>query len=293
MKKKVALVLSGGGARGIAHIGAIEEIEKQGYEITSIAGTSMGALVGAIYATGKLQEYKEWLFSLDKFKILELIDFSLSKEGLVKGDRVFKKMKDFIPDLHIEDLPIQYSATSTDLLNKKEIVFTKGSILEAVRASVAIPTIITPVKKENTILVDGGIVNNVPLNHVARTENDILIAVYVNAHTPVYTPKNIATKENTKKKKPSYLEKVLTLKNELYKKHFKEKQNDLGYFNIINKTVDLLMYQLAMVAFEKYPPDILINVSRDSCSLFDFHKAKELVEIGKQMAIDSLKKHKN
>jgi len=293
MKKKVALVLSGGGARGIAHIGAIEEIEKQGYEITSIAGTSMGALVGAIYATGKLQEYKEWLFSLDKFKILELIDFSLSKEGLVKGDRIFKKMKDFIPDIHIEDLPIQYSATSTDLLNKKEIVFTKGSILEAVRASVAIPTIITPVKKGNTILVDGGVVNNVPLNHVARTENDILVAIYVNAHTPVYKPKNIVTKENSKKKKTPYLEKILILKNELYKKHFKAKQTDLGYFNIINKTVDLLMYQLAMVAFEKYPPDILINVSRDSCGIFDFHKAKELVEIGRQMAIDSLKKHQN
>ena len=285
-KKKVALVLSGGGARGIAHIGAIEEIERQGYEINSISGTSMGALIGAIYATGKLDAYKKWIFSLDKLKILELIDFSLSKEGLVKGDRVFKKMKEFIPDVNIEDLPISYAATSTDILNKKEIVFTKGSILEAVRASVAIPTIITPVKKETAILVDGGIVNNLPLNHVKRVKDDILIAVYVNAHTPVYKPKNISSK----KKKPLYLNKILTMKSELYKKYFKEKQQNMGYFNIINKSIDMLMYQLAMVALEKYPPDVLINVSRDSCGIFDFHKAKELVEIGKHMAKESLKK---
>ena len=152
-KKKVSLVLSGGGARGIAHIGVIEELEKQGYEIVSISGTSMGSLVGAIYSLGKMEEFKNWIYTMDKLDIFKYIDFTFSTQGLVKGDRVFNKMKEFIPDRNIEDLKINYSATATDITNKKEVVFTKGSIYEAVRASVAIPTVFTPVKIENSLLI--------------------------------------------------------------------------------------------------------------------------------------------
>ena len=125
MKKKVSLVLSGGGARGIAHIGVIEELERQGFEIQSIAGTSMGALVGGIYGSGKMQAYKEWIYKLNKYEVFKLIDFSLSKQGFIKGDRVFNKMKEFIPDMNIEDLKIHYTATATDILNKNEVVFTE------------------------------------------------------------------------------------------------------------------------------------------------------------------------
>ncbi len=151
------MVLSGGGARGIAHIGVVEELEKRGFEIRSIAGTSMGALVGGIYAVGKLQEFKNWLYTLDKLDVFKLIDFTLSSQGLIKGDRVFKKMKEFIPDKNIEDLKIHYAATATDIINNKEVVFNQGSIYDAIRASVAIPTVITPVKQDDTLLVDGGV----------------------------------------------------------------------------------------------------------------------------------------
>lgn len=155
MKQKVSLVLSGGGARGIAHIGVIEELEKQGYQIASIAGTSMGALVAAVYALGKMEEFKEWMFTLDKKTIFQLIDLSFSKQGLIKGDRVFNKMKEFIEDENIEDLPIPFVATATDIINKKQVVFKSGSVFEALRASIAIPTVITPVEKDGVLLVDG------------------------------------------------------------------------------------------------------------------------------------------
>ena len=118
------MVLSGGGARGIAHIGVIEELEKQGYEIVSIAGTSMGAMVGGVYALGKMAEFKKWMCSLDKIKVFNLVDFSFSNQGLVKGDRVFNAMKEFIEDKNIEDLKIRFVAVAVDLLNKKEVVFT-------------------------------------------------------------------------------------------------------------------------------------------------------------------------
>ena len=127
MNNNVSLVLSGGGARGIAHIGVIEELEKQGFNIKSISGTSMGSLVGAVYAVGKMQEYKNWIYTLDRLDVFKLIDFTFSSQGLVKGDRVFKKMKEFIPDTNIEDLEIHYAATAADIINNKEVVFTKGS----------------------------------------------------------------------------------------------------------------------------------------------------------------------
>jgi len=133
--KNVTLVLSGGGARGFAHIGAIEELESRGYIINSIAGTSMGSLIGGVYATGKLNEFKEWAYNLDKQEVFKLIDFSFSNQGLIKGDKVLKTMKKFIPDANIEDLKIKYTATAFDLAQNKEIVFREGSLYNAIRAS--------------------------------------------------------------------------------------------------------------------------------------------------------------
>ena len=137
MKQNVALVLSGGGARGIAHIGVIEELERQNFEITSIAGTSMGSLVGGVYALGKIEVFKNWICTLDKRKVFSLVDFALSKQGMIKGDRVLKKMKDFIPDTNIEELSIPYVAVAADLLHREEIAFSEGSIYEAIRASIS------------------------------------------------------------------------------------------------------------------------------------------------------------
>ena len=290
-KKDVSLVLSGGGARGIAHIGVIEELEKQGYNIKSISGTSMGALVGGIYAIGKMQEYKNWIYTLDKLEVFKLLDFTLSIQGLVKGDRVFNKMREFIPDMNIEDLKINYAATATDLIEKKEVVFTRGSIFDAIRASVSIPTVFTPVETENSLLVDGGVIDNIPISHVKRTKNDILIVVYVNADVPVYKP--FLPKEEKEHKNSTYKKKIRDFQAYLSKNNPITNNEKLGYFNLINKTIALLTYQVAKMTIEKYPPDILINVSRDTCSTFDFYKAEELVEIGRHAAVISLEEYNN
>lgn len=289
MKNKVSLVLSGGGARGIAHIGVIEELEQRGFEIKSISGTSMGALVGGIYAVGKLQEFKNWMYTLDKLDVFKLIDFTLSSQGLIKGDRVFKKMKEFIPDMDIEELKIHYAATATDIINKKEVVFTKGSIYEAIRASVAIPSVLTPVKKDNSLLVDGGVMNNLPINHVKRTRNDILIVVYVNAAIPVNKP-SISEKEN-EKKQSIYLKKIKQFQDQLHIIHPKNEHEKLGYFDLINKSISMLTDHVSKLSIEKYPPDILIEVSHDACGTYDFYKAEELVEFGRYAAVESIMKY--
>lgn len=156
-KKNVALVLSSGGARGLAHIGAIEELERAHYAITSIAGCSMGALVGGMYAAGKLGEVKRWMMGLDRKQILSLVDFSFSLNHLVKGVKVIDALKQIVPDVNIEDLPIPYAAVATDWNSGREVVFRSGSLYEAIRSSISIPLFFNPVRKQDMLLVDGAL----------------------------------------------------------------------------------------------------------------------------------------
>jgi len=291
MKQKIALVLSGGGARGIAHIGVIEELERQGFEITSIAGTSMGALVGGIYATGKMEEYKNWIYTLDKLDIFKLLDFTFSSHGLIKGDKVLNKMKSFIPAKNIEDFDIDFTCVATDIVNDKEYVFESGDIFEAVRASVSIPTVFVPVKKGNSILVDGGVTNNIPIKHVTRHKNDLLVVVHVNADVPVYKP--LLSKKEQKIKKENYLFKLKKFENHLNKILSKKSHQNLGYFNLINKSIGLMSNQLSSLILKEYNPDILINISRKTCGIFDFYKLEELVKIGRHIALKNIEKFRN
>jgi NTE family protein len=288
MKKNVTLVLSGGGARGFAHIGAIEEIESRGFSINSVAGTSIGALIGGVYATGKLNEFKEWAYNLDKQEIFKLIDFSFSSQGLIKGDRVLKVMKKFIPDANIEDLKIKYTATAFDLAQNQEIVFKEGSLYNAIRASIAIPTVFTPVISGNSVLVDGGVVNNIPINNSIRTKNDVLIAVYVNADIPVH---HIDISEKAKGQN-LYIQKIKKFRKSLNKSDSTDQRKKFHYFNLINDTIAVMTNHLATTIIKNTPPDIFVEISKKSCGTFDFYKAEELVEIGRyaaQKKLDSLK----
>ena len=277
--KNIALVLSGGGARGIAHIGVIEELEKRGYTISSIVGTSMGAMVGGIYALGKMEEFKEWLFTLDKLKVFRLVDFTLSKQGLIKGDKVFQAMQQFIPDKNIEDLTIPYQAIATDIKNNEEVVFDKGSMFKAIRASVAIPTVLTPVSyQKGKLLVDGGVLNNIPLSHAKKTKDDILVAVNVNA--PIPPLKWEKDNKESEKEQNMYQRKLLEWYEHFFNSDEKEMENKMGYFDLINNTLNLMQQKYDQVILKMYPPDILINISHESCGTFDFYKAKELVKTG-------------
>ncbi|PLX04909.1 MAG: phospholipase [Marinilabiliales bacterium] len=289
--KNVSLVLSGGGARGVAHIGVIEELEKRGFNIHSIAGTSMGALVGGIYAAGKLSEFKKWLLNLDKIDVFKLMDFTLLNKGFIKGDKVFNELNEFIPDVKIQDLNINYQAIATDLTNRKEVVFTKGDLLKAIRASVSIPNILTPVKRGKSILVDGGVINNLPINHAIRKNKDILVAVNVNANIPL--PENEKKKEKIEEKESFYKDLLKKFNNGLSKLFPNDKKIPLGYFDIMNDSLEIMRDELVKFSLEIYPPDILIETPRDMCRMFDFYKAKELIEVGQKATIKSLDDNKN
>lgn len=290
--EKISLVLSGGGARGIAHIGVIEELEKQGYEIHSITGTSMGAVVGGIYANGKIEEFKKWLLELDKVDVFKLVDFTLFDSGFIKGDRMFEELSTFIKDTQIEDLPITFSATATDLISKKEILFTQGNLYDAMRASISIPNVFTPVKTEDSILVDGGVINNIPINHAKRIDNDLLIAVNVNAQIPL--TKN--EKENLEEHggQESFYQSVITKFRKRLSDFFSgTEDSDLSYFDIMSKSFELMMNEKVKTTLSNYPPDILIEVSRESCNIYDFYKGDQLIEMGRKATIESIKNYKD
>ncbi|MGB0431205.1 MAG: patatin-like phospholipase family protein [Bacteroidia bacterium] len=293
MKNDIALVLSGGGARGIAHIGVIEVLEEKGYNIKSIAGTSMGAVVGGIYALGKIEAFKEWLFKLDRAAVFRLVDFTIGGgAGFVKGEKVLNTIKDFTQDAEIENLKLPFCAVATNIDLQNEVVFSEGNLFDALRASISIPTVFTPVKTENGHLVDGGILNNLPLDHVKRHSGDLLVAVNVNAEIPNELPpltepaKQEAEKNVYQKKMEEFTEKLSSL-------FPARKSNDsLGYFQLINDTINVMVNANAIQSIKYNQPDIVLRISNKSANTFDFFKAKELYDIGRFVAEKTLEKVK-
>ena len=278
--QKIALVLSGGGAKGLAHIGAIEVLEEYGFEITSIAGTSAGALVGGLYAMGYLDAYKNWVLKLKRKDVISLMDFTIRGGGLIKGKKVFDKMKTFIPDKKIENLKIDFTAVATDILNTKEIHFHCGSAYEAIRASISVPDVFVPVKAKNTLLVDGGVLNPVPVNAVKRYEGDKLFVVnlYDYKHSIEEIKKEF---QQTEYQNPENLSKIKQLQKYISDSILKKDKKSLGYIKLLELTTEAMVRKISDMMIDKYPPDLLVNIPADSAGLFDFDKAAELIELGR------------
>lgn len=280
--KNVALVLSSGGSKGLAHIGVINELERQGYNITSVSGSSIGAVIGGLYAMNKLTEYMDWVKTLDKRKVWGLMDFTFSKNGFLKGERVFNEMQSFIPDMLIEEMRIPFSAVATDIINEKEVVFNSGSFYSAIRASIAIPTAIKPIEYKDTYLVDGGVLCPTPIEYIHRNENDILVVVNL------YGDKIEKTSAKEINQKPSIFG------NSKYKEYLSSlignlitsdgNKNSLGYFSLLDITSSAMINKLSKLTIQKYQPEITINIPSNSAKTFDFHKANELIQLGEELA---------
>ena len=283
MNKKVALVLSSGGARGVAHIGVIEGLLEKGFEITAVAGSSMGAVVGAFYACGKLEEYKKWICALDRLEVFKLIDFTLSGQGFIKGERVFKSLRAFIPDCAIEEMKIPFVAVATDLTTYQEVAFDKGSMYHAIRASVAIPTVLKPLQNGDSILVDGGVINPVPANLVKISNGVGLVVSNVNAFIPYERPAFLLSKEES----GLYTKKLNEFKKQLAEQLAKlmpgpkSVNKKLGYFDLLNDSLDLLQDRLSRELLKQYTTELTVSVSREACTTFEFYRAKELIEAGR------------
>lgn len=279
-KKDVALVLSSGGARGLAHIGAIEELEAQGYQITSIAGCSMGALIGGVYAAGKLEEFREWMKTIDRKKMLELTDFSFSINHLVKGNRIIEAIMDFVPDIAIEELPIPYCAVATDLKAGREVVIDKGSLFEAIRASISLPSFYEPIQRDDMILIDGGVINPIPLNRVKRNAGDILVGVDVSGHDYKSQWDEMHRLTEWQKNDNSLKAKIL---DKLIPDNI-----EFNYYTVLSRTSSLMIRQNSILMAKLMKPEMLIDIQMNRYGTFDFDKSEKLVTIGRQKTAQAI-----
>jgi len=276
--KNVSLVISCGGAKGLVGIGVIEELERRGYNIKSVAGTSIGSVILGVYASGNLKEYKKWMLSLGRLDVFRLMDFTLSTRGVIKGKKVFEEMKTFFKDKLIEELPIPYSAVAADINTFKEVSFESGSLHQAIRCSISVPSLITPVINGNKVLVDGGIVNPLPLSRVKRTHNDILIAVNLNYFDPSFRTKI----------SPFSLDYPIIKEMLNYFSSSSKKKEAGNMVTFLNKTVYIMMNQLSENSINTYKPDVLINIPYNICGFFDYHETKKLINIGVEKTIEAL-----
>lgn len=283
-RKNVALVLSSGGARGLAHIGAIEMLEEEGYHITSIAGCSMGALIGGVYAAGKLEEFREWMKGIDRKKMLELTDFSLSLNHIVKGDRIIEAIMEFVPDVAIENLPIPYCAVATDWMSGREVVFRTGSLFEAIRASISLPSFYKPVHRDGMILIDGGVINPIPLNRVVRHKDDLLMGVDVSGY-------DYKAKEKMKHEISERRNRGKSMAAQILDKLIPD-NIDFNHYTVLSRTSSLMIRQNAKLMAQLMKPDMLVDIQISRYGSFDYDKSEKLIAIGRQKTLKAINNYR-
>ena len=312
---RVALALGSGGARGYAHIGVIQVLEERGAEIVGIAGSSMGALVGGVRAAGKLDEYTEWAVGMSQFDVLRMLDPSLTASGAIRAEKIVGQFRELLGGALIEDLPIPFTAVATDLATRKEVWFQRGPADVAIRASIAIPGIFPPVMLNGRLLVDGAITDPVPIAPTISAGAELTIGVSLSGDrrgTSTGAPAAVSAEarpfdewaERFRRGASFLLDRELV--RSLLSRFGRDsgldvdgdaeadshvvQQADLSKYDVMSQSLDVMQHLLARYRLAAYPPDLLITVPKDACRTFDFHRAKDLVELGRVLTEEALDK---
>lgn len=288
----VSLVLGSGGARGLAHIGVIRWLEENNYAIKSISGCSIGSMIGGVYAAGKLDELEEWMRSISKLDIANLLDISWGSGGIFKGDKVIDTLKNLVGETKIENLDMPYTAVAANIITEKEVWINKGSLFDAIRASISLPLFFTPVKRNGHLLIDGGVLNPVPIAPTFDDQTDLTIAV--NLGGPLLK-KNEADPEVQNKEKDGWGKFEQNIKNfiDKYSDSNETKEKDWGMYEVADRAFDTMQSTIARLKIASYPPDVDIEIARNACGTLDFDRAEEMISMGynkTQEAMDSLNK---
>ncbi|MFT5577822.1 MAG: NTE family protein [Paraglaciecola psychrophila] len=284
----VSLVLGSGGARGLVHIGIINWLEEQGYRIVSIAGCSMGALVGGFYALGKLDQFADWVVGLSAVELFKLMDFTLAQGGLLKGDKIINALTELAGDALIEELAISYTAVAADISNEKEVWIQQGSLFEAIRASISLPLLFTPVERLGVQLLDGGVLNPVPIAPTFGDHSELTIAVNL-AGSP--DPLLAAVADNSTGSVPVAQRSALGLKMLQLVNSLSPAagvSSSLSMYRVADQAFDAMQGTIARQKLAAYPPDILLEVPRNLCGTLEFDRAEELIAYGYDLAARSL-----
>ena len=281
--KTVSLVLSSGGARGLAHIGAIQWLTENGYSIRSIAGSSIGALIGGIYATGKLELYTDWVLALERTHVLRLLDLSFGRSGLFKGERVIAVLRELIGECDIEDLPIAFTAVATQLGSGKEVWLRKGKLFDAIRASMATPLLFTPFAYEGGWLLDGGLINPIPIAPTLNDSTELTIAVNLSSRAEQREQAPLAEPGPTSPYRTRIREFMNSLRAQTAATQNAARER-LGFADIAFAAMETMQTTIARLKLASYSADVTIEIPRNACSYYEFWRAKELIALGRERA---------
>ncbi|MCC6756731.1 MAG: patatin-like phospholipase family protein [Arenimonas sp.] len=288
--KRIALVLGSGGARGLAHIGVIEELQARGYAIEAVAGCSMGALVGGIFCAGRLPEYRQWACSLTRREVFGLVDFAFGHPGFIKGDRVMAVLRGLTGEHLIEELPLPFAAVATDLDARREIRIGHGPLFDAIRASIAIPMLLTPHRYLGRDLVDGGLLAPLPLAAGKAFGLPRLFAVDLNAERAEIVPAAVSVAAS-----PVAPNERLRAVQQGWARLLQGIRPAAGS-GIVNRGVmDLMSHSLGamhgfmtQVQLERHPPALLIGIPENACAIYEFWRAEEMIALGRRIAGEAL-----
>ena len=282
MAKTISLVLGSGGARGLVHVGVIRWLIEHGYQIKSISGCSIGALIGGVYAAGKLDEFEEWITSIDQSDMTMLLDFSWQSSGMFKGDKIIDSLRQLIGEIAIEDLPIPYTAVAANVAEEKEVWLKSGSLFDAIRASISLPLFFTPHVINGEELIDGGVLNPVPIAPTFGDNTDVTIAVNLGGEPELLkqevTPVSLPTKESNLHDKVAHF--IDNLGNNV-----KSKMSfNFAAYDIANQAFDAMQSTIARQKLAAYPADITLEVPRNACGTLEFERSKEMIDRGYHLA---------
>jgi len=276
----VSLVLGSGGARGLAHIGVIQWLGENGYTIRSIAGASIGALVGGIYAASKLDIYAQWVSALERMHVLRLLDPTIGSSGLFKGERVISVLRELIGDCAIEDLPIAFTAVATDLDSGQEVWLRNGKLFDAIRASMATPLVFTAVRHGDRTLVDGAVVNPVPIAPTLDDATELTVAVALSGapEARLLPPQSAALVDDN-----SYSRRFRSFVDS--RRRVREpKRPSRGLIDVAFVSMQAMQDTIARLRLSAYSPDVMIEIPRNACGFFEFWRAEELIALGRARA---------
>ena len=287
MNKKISLVLGSGGARGLAHIGVIHWLDENGFKIKSISGCSMGALIGGIYAAGKLDDFEHWVRAITKVEIVKLLDLSWSKSGLVKGDKIINTLTTLVGDQMIEDLPVTFTAVASDIMSEKEVWINEGRLFDAIRASISLPLFFTPFRRNGIDLIDGGVLNPVPIAPTFSDSTDLTIAVNLGGMVEAGDESEILDKQESNETS-GFTKAVTEYVGRLTDSIVDDVKQDWGAYDIANQAFDAMQSTIARQKLAAYPADYNIEIARNACGTLEFDRASEMIDLGYAKAQESL-----
>jgi NTE family protein len=288
-KQRISLVLGSGGARGLAHIGVIQCLEARGFQISYIAGCSIGALVGGIYAAGKLDVYADWVRALQKRDVVLLLDWSFRRGALFGGERIVAVLRDMVGEHTIESLHIGFTAVATEINDKREVWLNRGPLFEAIRASMAIPLLFAPVERDGLVLVDGGLINPVPIAPTLNDDTAWTIAVDLNGRAEKLETAEPAAADSDRLL-PQLRARVAKFIDDVVPRTARAEPRHFSAVELALRSMDTMQTTIARMKLAAYSPKLVIEIPRNICTFFEFHRAAELIELGYRRTEEALAK---